>query len=334
MIDTAVKERAAAGPRLDRAGPAIPYADGFPVRPPRRSTAAALGLMLAALTHLALVAMSDPRPGSAAGLAIAVAVTDAALGVWALWGWRLRTVRAAFAVNAGFAGAWLVLRAVVPAGPPARHPAAAGVVAVLAIMAVAAATVMLARELGPPRPRSVRGARAWGALAAGAFAGVFLLSSGALSFVSASGPAPSLDVAVPQASSVSLLDAFGFPLVYGRVAPHVWLVASVWTLVFAAGAAGFLAADVALRLRPRVEAATAAVCARGRLGAVVPAGLGVSSCCGPSMGVLLGTTVMAALYRFTPWVLAATVVVLAFDIRRLRGPQVPAPGRPDRGRTA
>lgn len=334
MTDTTVEERAPATPALNRPGPAIPHVDPFPVRPARRSTGAALGLMLAALTHLALVAMGDPRPGAAVGLAIAVAVTDTALGAWALRGWRPRTVRAAFAVNAAFAGAWLVLRAVVPASPPGRHPAAAGVAAVLAILAVAAAAVILARELGPPRPRSVRGARAWGALAGGAFTGVFLLSSGALSFVSASGPAPSLDVAVPRASSVSLLDVFGFPLVYGRVAPHVWLVASVWTLAFAAGAAGFLAADVALRLRPRVEAASAAACARGPLRAVVPAGLGVSSCCGPSIGVLLGTAVMAALYRFTPWVLAATVVALAFDIRRLRWPVPPTRCRTDGGRTA
>lgn len=333
MTDTAVMERAPAPPTLDRAGPAIPYADGFSVRPPRRSTAAALGLVVAALTHLALVAMGDPRSAAAAGLAVAVAVTDAALGAWALRGWRLRTVRAAVAVNAAFAGAWLVLRAVVPASPPGRHPAPAGVLTIAAMLSAAVAAIVLAREMGPPRPRSVRGARAWGALAAGAFAGVFLVSSGALSFVSVSGPAPSLHVAVPQVSSVSLLDVFGFPLVYGRVAPHVWLVASVWTLVFAAGAAGFLAADVALRLRPRVEAATAA-CARGRLGAVVPAGLGVSSCCGPSMGILLGTTVMGALYRFTPWVLAATVVALAFDIRRLRWPPPPAPSRMQQRRNA
>lgn len=334
MTDTAVKERAPAGPTLDLPGLSVPWVGPFSVRPARRSTGAAIGLMLAALTHLALVAMGDPRPGAAAGLAVAVAVTDAGLAAWALRGWRLRTVRAAFAVNAAFLGAWLVLRAVVPASPPGRHPAAAGVAAVLAMLAVVAATVLLARELGSPRPRSVRGARAWGALAAGAFAGVFLLSSGALSFVSASGTAPSLDVAVPEASSVSLLDVFGFPLVYGRVAPHVWLVASVWTLAFAAGAAGFLAADVALRLCPRVEAAPAAACTRGPLRAVVPAGLGVSSCCGPSMGVLLGTAVMAALYRFTPWLLAATVVALAFDIRRRRRPQPSAPNRYDRGRTA
>lgn len=159
MTDTAAKERAAAGLALDRPGPAIPHLDPYPVPPPRRSTGAALALMLTALTHLALVAIEAPQPGAAAGLAIAVAVADAALGAGALRGWRRHTVQGAVAVNAAFFGAWLVLRAVVPASPPGRQPAVAGVVAVLAILAVLAVTVMLARELGPPRPRSARGAR-------------------------------------------------------------------------------------------------------------------------------------------------------------------------------
>lgn len=297
-----------------------------PARPAQ--TRAGWASLVAAAAHLALLSATDGRPGAGTALVVVVAAADAIVaGLMLTRRPRPGLIRLAVVANAVFAAAWLLVRAATPPSAPSSRPGLAGLLTLAAMGAVMVTLALAARALPcpPPRPRSRGAARSWAALAGGMFGVFFLLSSGALSYVSASGGPPSLRVAMVAGWPGSIVDIFGSPLIYGWLAPHVWLVGSVWTLVFATGAAAFVAVDVAVRLRP-------AACPRpGGLRAVVPTALGVSSCCGPSVGILLGTVLMAQLARLTPWLLVATIVLLALDIRRLRPPPT---GRPSTQVTA
>jgi len=284
--------------------------------------------LVAAAVHLALLVTPAGRAGVAGILAATVVAVEGGLG------WRLlvrpsaRSARLVVAAGAVLVVLWLVVRAAAGSGVPHRVPHAHDVVQVMALAALMASAVLASRVVPPPRPASTRGAWAWAALGGSGFLVVFLLGSGAVSFVADAGPVPSLHVAVVAGSS-SVLDVLGSPLVYGQPLPHVWLVGSIYTLIFALGTAGFLTIDIGLRLRPSRPPS----CERARLArSLLPASVGVASCCGPSLGILVGTVAMAQLFRATPWLLLVALFAVALDLRRLRLFEPPHNPRADRAR--
>lgn len=213
--------------------------------------------------------------------------------------------------------AWLVTRAAVLPGAPARQPEPITLLGLVAVAAEVVSVVALARRLPAPRVRSRATASLYGAAAGVLFVVVFLLASGGVSYVSDGGPAPSLRFHVPSdPSSVSLIDSLSYPLVAGRLLPHVWLVGSLWSLLFAGAAGALLAGDIAARLGLHAAGATCPP-ARG-LAPGVTLVAAVSSCCGPSLALLFGAAAVPLLFRASPWILLVTAAAFAFDLRRLR----------------
>lgn len=297
-------------------------------RPPRRDDrgyrVAGGCSILAGLIHLAITP-EHLQERLAVGVFFAVvAAFQFALGSRLLRRATPRLVRVGIAGTATLIVAWLVTRAVVLPAAPARRPEPVTLLGLVAVTAEVASIVVLARLLPPPRVRSRPTAAAVGGAAGALFVTVFLLTSGALSYVSAGGPAPSLRFNVPSdPSSISLIDSLSYPLVSGRLVPHVWLVGSLWSLVFAAAAGVFLAVGVTARLRLGAAGTT---CLPARAAAsAAPAFAAVSSCCGPSLALLLGTSAVPLLFRASPWILLVTAFLLAFDLRRLRATASPGP---------
>lgn len=109
--------------------------------------------------------------------------------------------------------------------------------------------------------------------------------------------------------------------------PHVWVVGSWSTFVLTAAAAVLLAANVWAMGGQATERAS-----RRSLLAASPALLAVSSCCGAPAALFLGTAAVASLWAATPWILGATVSMLALSLRSLlRRPdagQEPGSSRP------
>lgn len=138
---------------------------------------------------------------------------------------------------------------------------------------------------------------AWGIAAGVMFAGLFLLASGALSYVSFAGDPPSLNLLNPGVS-------LNYPLVYGLLLPHLWVVGSWSTFVFIAVAAILVAANVATVTGRRAVAPECNPRPRGLL-AVAPSLFAVSSCCGALLALFLGTSAVG-LFKATPWLLLLT----------------------------
>lgn len=282
-------------------------------------------------------------PGASAGLPAAVAW----LGAWLLWaaavvhlaltsqffderllygvfflaalafqlvaGWLLVRQRSPRAVAIAMGGqllliaAWIVIRAMVPllslegvAEPVNLWGVVAMGLELLSILVLAPWVQIRAR--GSARVRAMLAAAA-----GGGFAALFLLASGALSYYSPGGLWPSINVFDTPGWQLSS------PLYYGLIAPHVWLVASWSVLSFTASAAVFVTANVAVMLR-RGTAGSVAALGRSDTAAMLPALVGVSSCCGSPLLLVFGAAGVSFLYRVTPWLLLATVGLLAVNL--------------------
>lgn len=152
---------------------------------------------------------------------------------------------ASWVVQAGALGslallaAWLGPRAVVPPLAPHGRPEPVTTLGVVST----AALVLLVSRLSLPEGRTRSAARWWGTAAALAYAALFLLASNAVSYAPGPGPAPSLRLA--SAGGFTLTS----PLIYGRVQPHVRLVAPWATLAFLAEEAFLLGVNVAAVVR-------------------------------------------------------------------------------------
>jgi hypothetical protein len=237
-----------------------------------------------------------------------------AVGVWREP--TRRRVRAALATSLGLIATWIVTRAVVP---PLLPETVAGPVELLGVVASGlelSTIVLLAPRVGLPHLRR-RGTRAAVAAAPGvAFTALFLLASGALSYVSFDGPWPAIDVWKPGVSATT-------PLLYGLLVPHVWLVGSWATLSLIASAGLLVTVNVGQMLAAR-SGPTCAVPRRG-VAAALPLFIGVSSCCGTPVALFLGASSIGLLYQATPWILAVTVLLLAVNLLVARPPhQQPA----------
>lgn len=218
-------------------------------------------------------------------------------------------------------------RAVVPPLSPETAAEPVDLLGVVASGLELTAIVLLAPRGGLPRMWR-RGTRATVAAATGvAFTGLFLLASGALSYVSFDGPWPAIQVWNPGISPTT-------PLLYGMLGPHVWLVGS-WATLSLTGSAGLLVtANVGRMLAARSRSECGMP--RGELAATLPLFVGVSSCCGAPVALFLGASSIGLLYRATPWVLLATVILLAINLLTSRPPHDPPFGdtmRPHRGPT-
>lgn len=206
---------------------------------------------------------------------------------------------------------WIVTRAIAPPLSPEGRPEPVTALGVFATGAELATLVIVASAA--PLPRTTRrGARVWGTAAGITFAALLFLASGAVSYLP-NGATRFWSLSVYWGSGPSV----GTPLVYGSLAPHVWLVGTWLTLSLIAIAAVLVAANVAAALRwdRGVGRCTAR---RGRVAALTPALLVVSSCCGTPLALLLGTSAVVFLYQATPWLLLATVGFLAASLAIVR----------------
>lgn len=132
---------------------------------------------------------------------------------------------------------WIVTRAVAPPLSPGGGAEPVTLLGVLATGAELATLMLLATALPVPSATRRWTRRAWGVAAGVTFGGLFLLASGALSYISFVGDAPSLNALNPGFS-------LNYPVVYGMLLPHVWVVGSWSTFAFIAVAAGLVAANV------------------------------------------------------------------------------------------
>jgi hypothetical protein len=201
---------------------------------------------------------------------------------------------------------WIVTRTAVP--PLAAHDSAEPVTAlgVLATGAELATLMLLAAALPVPTARARWLRWTWAAGAGVAFAALFMLTSGALSYVPFTRGSPSLEVLNTGFSLNS-------PLIYGMLAPHVWLVGSWSVLAFTGVAAALVAANVASlsahrALAPECNARPSSIVALG------PSLLAVSSCCGAPLALFLGTTAVGFLFQATPYLLLITIVLLVANL--------------------
>lgn len=248
-----------------------------------------------------------------------------------LWlGWRLLRGPTRGVLTAGAGGSllliatWLVTRAVAPPLSPEGRAEPVTLLGVLATGAELAALVLLVGAVPIAAAPTQRRAVAWAVTAGSLFAAFVLLASNALSYVSPGTHVPALRVYWGRFSLYT-------PIVYGRLVPGVWLIASWSTLLFVAVGAVLYAANVAALLARRPGSATGSP--RRAAISALPAFLTVSGCCGAPLALFLGTSAVVALVRLTPVLLLATIVLLTANLVVLRGAavsRVPAPagGRP------
>jgi hypothetical protein len=214
-------------------------------------------------------------------------------------------IRLATLSSLGLIGTWIVTRTIVPPLSPESAGAPVDLLGVGASgLEVAATTLLVSRMTLPVLPG--RWARATVAsLAGAAFMGLFLLASGAISYVDFVRPAPSIDVWNPHVTLQT-------PLFYGMLLPHIWLVGPWSTFALTASTGLLVTANVA-QLLPTGTDHACTVPRRG-IAATAPLLIGVSSCCGAQVALFLGASTIGLLYRATPWILLLTVVLLAANL--------------------
>lgn len=205
---------------------------------------------------------------------------------------------------------WIVTRAVAPPLSPEGGAELVTLLGVLATGAELATLVLLATAMPVPSATRRWTRWAWGAAAGIPFAGLFLLASGALSYVSFAGNPPSLNLLSPAFS-------LNYPVVYGLLLPHLWVVGSWSTFVFIAIAAVLVAANVATVTGRQAVAPECNPRPRGLL-AVAPSLFAVSSCCGIPLALFLGAGAIGFLFKATPWLLLVTIAMLVANLMVMR----------------
>jgi hypothetical protein len=264
------------------------------------SVAGALVLVAAAI-HLALT------PEHFAERAVYGAFFSFA-GAFQTWlAWRLLLAPSPAVMRAGGAGSlalvvlWIVTRAVAPPLSPEGRPEDVTNLGVLATGAELAALVLLlgAAWDGSRCRRSRSGL--WAPASGVLFGSLLLLATNAVSYISPGTPVQGLRVYSHGFSAAS-------PLVYGRLLPGLWLVASWSTLLLVVLAAALLAVNVRMLL------GGATLTPRATAVAALPSIFAVSACCGAPFALVLGTSAVVGLVRFTPLLLLGSCALLAANV--------------------
>jgi hypothetical protein len=204
--------------------------------------------------------------------------------------------------------------------PPAPSPLPGGQVEPVTLPGVAATALELAallalaallptspRQSGPGRPRFATG---WALLAGAGFAVIFALASGTLVYT----PAPlAPTIRVPSLTLADVPLPLGSPLLTWFLTRHLYLLGPLPAFAFLTVAAALLAVSTGMGIG-LARAAPHCAPRRGGLAAVAPTLLAVPVCCGAPLAGVLGAGAILPLLRATPWLLAATTVLLAAHI--------------------
>lgn len=265
----------------------------------------------AAMIHLVLHPGALRRAGGLRGVLPIGSGFQVALGWLLLRRPTPRVLRAGALGSLVLLSTWVITRAVAPPLSSEGRPESVTLLGVLATGAELATLLILSSYLPIPSQGARWKRRTWSTIAGAGFAALVLLASGALSYVSLTGGAPSLQVAADGFSMNS-------PLVFGLVVPHLWLVGPWSTLLLTAVASLLVSANVSTlilrapeeecRLRPQTA------------GALATPLFAVSSCCGTPAALFLGAGSVSFLFRLTPWLLLATTAMLAVNLIRIRIP--------------
>lgn len=200
---------------------------------------------------------------------------------------------------------WILTRAIAPPLTETGGPEPVTLLGVLATSAELATLLILASVLPASTTHRRRRRWPWATAVGTAFTALLLLASSAVSYV------PWVAKDLPYFNNQYAAFSLRSPFIIGMPLPHIWVVGA-WSTFALIGLAGVLAGgNVAAALR-RVDRSCAAR-RRGFL-AAAPAIFAVSSCCGSSVALFLGVSASVALLRFTPWLLAATVALLASSL--------------------
>jgi hypothetical protein len=150
-------------------------------------------------------------------------------------------------------------------------------------------------------------------LAGAGFAVLFALASGTLMYT----PTPlSGGARVPSLTLAQVPLPLGSPLVTVFLTRHLYLLGPLAVFVFLTVTALLLAASTGLGIG-LARAAPQCPPRRGGLAAVAPSLLAVPVCCGAPLAAVLGTSAVLPLLHLTPWLLAATTILLAIHVAAL-----------------
>lgn len=298
-------------------------------RPPRAHPSvgnALVGALVAAAAsvHLALTP-EHFEEGIQFGLFFLAA---SAFQLWLAWALVRRpgpfVYRAGLWGSAALVATWMATRLIPPPGAEAPEPV--DLWGVLATALEIGAIVALASALpavGPPPGSAKRRLLAVGAGLG--FALLVLLASGAITPVPPRGPAPLLQFGLWRTSYWRFNGLMLVARQWSAVVP--WL-----TLAFVVPSALLVGWTVSLAMRlPGAERCSAR--RRGVL-AALPACATVPVCCSVPVTAFAGWAAVGTLFRWTPWLMAASLVLVAANawiLRRRVGdgglPQAPLPGR-------
>ncbi|MGH2603982.1 MAG: hypothetical protein ACRDJ9_31935 [Dehalococcoidia bacterium] len=218
--------------------------------------------------------------------------------------------RTALWASALIVATWMVTRLVPPPGGPAPEPIELW--GVVATAAEVAAIVGIATLTPSPGPRPSLAKRRELSLGGGVgFAALVLLSSGVVTLIQpGSWQGPSYLFRI-------------YPLPSWRPT-GVWLVvAGRWSILIPWLIVGFCilgGALVAWIVSMALRLPDAERCSARRRGvmAATPAALTVPVCCGAPLVAFAGDAAVGTLFQLTPWLMAASLVLLAADAVRLR----------------
>jgi hypothetical protein len=150
-------------------------------------------------------------------------------------------------------------------------------------------------------------------LAGAGFAVLFTLASGTLVYT----PTPLADAArAPSITTAHVPLPLGSPLVTVILTRHLYLLGPLAVFVFLTVSAALLVASTGLGIG-LARAAPHCPPRRGGLAAVAPSLLAVPVCCGAPLAGILGTSAVVPLLRVTPWLPAATTILLAVHVAAL-----------------
>ncbi len=283
------------------------------LRPPRANWMPAVAgwlVWVAAAIHLLLTPEHFDERFVYGVFFLVASLFQLALGWFLLFRPHPRVYRAGAIGSLILIATWIVTRAVAPPLSPEGGPEPVTLLGVVATGAELATLVLLAAALPVPTAKRRWTGWAWAIAAGLAFAGLFLLASGAISYVSFAGSPSSFNSYNPGLS-------IRYPLVYGLLLPHVWVVGSWSTFAFVAIAAVLVAANVVSVTGRQTVAPECNPRPRGLL-AVAPSLFAVSSCCGMPLALFMGTAAVGFLFKATPWLLLITVAMLVGNLVLVR----------------
>lgn len=280
-----------------------------------RTTAALLAV--AGLIHLVLTPEHFREHPLYGGVFLGAALVQLALAATLAIRPSRRVYRVAVLSSGGLIGAWVATRAIAP--PFSSLPEEVTLAGVLATGVELAALLLLASLLpvGAGRPAGrPRFALGWALAAGPLFALLYLLAVGALARVEADVsdtlPVPSLSVDTTAGFS------FRSPWIVAALTDHL-LLSTSWTVAAFLVLAGALMAVNTGLIVGLARSGAACRPQAGGVAAAAPALLAAPTCCGAGLplGFALGGGTIAPVLAATPWLLLATVILLAANLALL-----------------